>query len=246
MDSPPPDEPIPQTQARTLLASFTTFLTLTIHTVLYHRHIYPPETFLLAKHHNLPVHQSRHPGLCEWINDSVTQVRELLAHGRLDRVSINLHQFNSLQVVERWVFDVSSFPSWVDEEAEKNRQAAAAAKGKGKEVVRPLTWEERGIRERKRHKADERTRDELERQGAVNWIDVDESMRGALRRIAYAAEAKGPMQDGTFTVAVELRDSKPGLLVVSYPCAGTHSSNKRSNPRIGYHPNQNSRVMVQL
>ncbi|KAH6673988.1 HORMA domain-containing protein [Plectosphaerella plurivora] len=205
--SPSSGEAIPIPQARTLLTTFTTFLTLSVHTILYHRQIYPPESFLLARFHNLPVRQCRHPGLCAWINDSLTQVRALLASAQLSRVCVNIHHRRGLAVIERWVFDVSSFPAWIDDEAERARLAEAAAKGKGKERPRPVTWEERERREQRPRRMTEAERDELERGGAVNWVDVDEAMRGALRRVAYAAEKKGAAEEGcTFTIAVELKD----------------------------------------
>ncbi|KAK7721023.1 hypothetical protein SLS64_001317 [Diaporthe eres] len=43
--------------------------------------------------------------------------------------------------------------------------------------------------------------------GLVNWTDVDEQLRGAVRRLAYAGETMEALPPGcTFTVAVELRD----------------------------------------
>lgn len=214
--SPSSGESVPIPQARTLLTTFTTFLTLAVHTILYHRRIYPPEAFLLAKFHSFPVRQCRHPGLCAWINDSLTQVRALLARAQLARVCIDIHRPRDLAVAERWVFDTSAFPAWVDDEAERARLAAAAAKGKGKERARPVTWEERERREQRPRRITEAERDELERGGAVNWLDVDEAVRGALRRLAYAAEKKGPAEEGcTFTIAVELRDGAQPPLGVS-------------------------------
>lgn len=201
---------VPRPQARTLLNTFTTFLTLTIHTLLYHRCLYPQETFLLAKHHNLPIPQSRHPGLCSWINDSVAQIQPLLAQGRLARVCINLHLPETLRVIERWVFDLDRFPTWIDE----SESANGLAKGKGK----ALTWEERERRERRmlRGNADEVSREEAERESGVNWLDIDEAIRGALRRIAYTAETKGALPEGsTFTLAVELKDDAPAPVGVS-------------------------------
>ncbi|CAI4210910.1 unnamed protein product [Parascedosporium putredinis] len=45
---------------------------------------------------------------------------------------------------------------------------------------------------------------------SVNWVDVQEQLRGALMRVSYAAERLGPLpKDCTFTVAVELNDEAP-------------------------------------
>ena len=60
----------------------------------------------------------------------------------------------------------------------------------------------------------------LQAQGedGVNWTDVQEALRGALRRVAYAAESKPELPPGcTFTLAVELRDDAPAPIGVSVP-----------------------------
>jgi len=85
---------IPLAQAHTLLTSFHTFLTVAIHSILFYRHIYPRETFLSAKAYNLPVHQSRHPKLCAWIQDAVEAVAAQIAAGSVERVAVVLHASN--------------------------------------------------------------------------------------------------------------------------------------------------------
>ncbi|KAJ0385394.1 hypothetical protein COL922a_006464 [Colletotrichum nupharicola] len=184
----PPDSatgapvPIPRPQANTLLTSFTAFLTITIHTILYYRRLYPQRTFLMTKAHNLPVPQSRHPALCEWINSALAAIQDQLALGAVTKVCIVIHAPDSMAVVERWVFDVTNFPVW--------------ATGKGKEKLGA------GPRFQRREEEDD--------DGSVNWVDVNEAYRGALRRISYAGEIKGPLPEGcTFTLAVELRDEAP-------------------------------------
>ncbi|KAF5713359.1 mitotic spindle assembly checkpoint MAD2 [Fusarium mundagurra] len=165
---------IPASQASHLLSSFTTFLTLTLHTLLYHRALYPKTTFLTARALNLPVHQSRHPGLCTWINDAVASVAAQLRKGTVRRIAIAMHAAKTFDVLERWVFDVDLFPAgWGDrEEATYNPTLV-----------------------------------EGDDDGVVNWTDVNEALRGALRRIAQKAEMMPDLPKGsTFTVAVELRD----------------------------------------
>lgn len=189
----PPDSatgapvPIPRPQANTLLTSFTAFLTITIHTILYYRRLYPQQTFLMTKAHNLPVPQSRHPALCEWINSALAAIQDQLALGVVTKVCIVTHAPDSMAVVERWVFDVTNFPVW--------------ATGKGKEKLGA------GQRFQRREEEDD--------DGSVNWVDVNEAYRGALRRISYAGEMKGPLPEGcTFTLAVELRDEAPAPIGV--------------------------------
>ncbi|CCF41186.1 HORMA domain-containing protein [Colletotrichum higginsianum] len=177
-----PPVSIPRPQANTILTSFTSFLTLTVHTILYHRRLYPQQTFLMTKAHNLPVPQSRHPVLCDWINSAVAAIQDQLAIGAASKVCVVIHAHETMAVIERWVFDVTNFPAW--------------ATGKGKEKI--------GMGQRFQR------REEDDDDGSVNWVDVNEAYRGALRRLAYAAEMKGPLPEGcTFTMAVELRDEAP-------------------------------------
>ncbi|TDZ31367.1 DNA polymerase zeta processivity subunit [Colletotrichum spinosum] len=213
--SKPPDSatdtpvPISRPQANTLLTSFTAFLTITTHTILYHRRLYPPETFVMTKAHNLPVPQSRHPALCEWINSSLAAVQDQLAVGSASKICIVIHSPGSMAVVERWVFDVANFPVW------------ATGKGKDKLVT--------GQRFQRREEDDD--------DGSVNWVDVNEAYRGALRRIAYAGEVKGPLPEGcTFTVAVELRDEAPAPIGHPQPWIPSEPSlqpSSQANPEAG-------------
>ncbi|KAI0155031.1 HORMA domain-containing protein [Xylariaceae sp. FL1272] len=53
-----------------------------------------------------------------------------------------------------------------------------------------------------RPKLDEETSEE------INWTDVEEQLRAALRRLAYAGEKMAPLPKGcTYTLAIELRDN---------------------------------------
>lgn len=135
----PPPNPIPLKEAHTLITTFTTFLTVGIHNILFYRNIYPPTTFLSARAYNFPVHQNRHPKVCSWISDAVDAVAAQLATGTVDRIAVVVHaplqpdiEWNSQRrkgkekddgtpdfsavppgaVLERWMFDVARFPGW--------------------------------------------------------------------------------------------------------------------------------------
>ncbi|KAI5866721.1 DNA-binding protein [Durotheca rogersii] len=181
---------IPSGQASYLLVSFTHFLTVCIHNILYYRSIYPQETFLMSRAYNLPVHQSRHPKVCSWIRDAVDAVRAQLARGAAERVAVVVYD-SQARVAERWMFDVSAFPAWTGFDAAPRGPRTAeddesdpsadndpeAGPGPGPGPVR------------------------------VNWTDVDEQLRATVRKLAYAGEKMAPLPEGcTFTVAVELRD----------------------------------------
>ncbi|KAG7106222.1 DNA polymerase zeta processivity subunit like protein [Verticillium longisporum] len=216
LPQPQPGPDIPRPQARSLLQTFSSFLTMTLHTLIFHRALYPRPTFLLARHNNLVVPQSRHPAVCAWINDAVGQVTPLLAVGRLAKVTINFHLPRTLQVVDRWVIDVSHFPAWIDEDdvavlagggQQQQQQQHVSSRGRDRLIV---AWEQQEKRRTRARREDEAERELAELERAVNWVDVDEAVRGALSRIGSAAATKGPLpEDSTFTVAVELREDAP-------------------------------------
>ncbi|KAH7134352.1 HORMA domain-containing protein [Dactylonectria macrodidyma] len=216
--APPQTVPIPSTTAATLLDAFTTFLTLALHSLLYHRGLYPPATFLTARALNLPVRQSRHPGLCAWINDAVAAAAVQLRAGTARRVVVAMHAPKSLAVLERWVFDVEDFPaSWGDA-------------GEGEAVEEEEQEQEQ--------ENDDDAASVAEDEDVVNWTDVNEALRGALRRIAYAGETMPTLPGGsTFTLAVELRDEAPAPIGHPQPWI---PSQPKLQPPTKSSPNQGS------
>lgn len=95
---------------RTLIAAFTEFLTVAVHTILYERSIYPKTSFLTAKKYNHPVRQSRHPKVCNWINDAITAVETELLKGVVDSVAVVIFSKDN-KAMERFIFDASRFPA---------------------------------------------------------------------------------------------------------------------------------------
>lgn len=94
---------------RAFIASFTDFLTVAIHTILYERDIYPKTSFLSARKYNFAVRQNRHPKVCEWINDAVDAAENELLKCSVDRIAVVIYTKDN-QPVERFMFDVSRFP----------------------------------------------------------------------------------------------------------------------------------------
>ncbi|KAI1809234.1 HORMA domain-containing protein [Poronia punctata] len=170
-------------QATRLLTTFTHFLTVCIHNILYYRNIYPATTFLTSRAYNLPVHQSRHPAVCAWVRDAVDAARAQIAQGCVERLAVVVYDAGG-RPLERWMFDLARLPVW------------NGVSGKGKERA----WA--------REEEDDDVPDEGDdQQSKINWTDVDEQLRAAVRRLAYTGEKLSPVPDGcTFTVAVELRD----------------------------------------
>jgi mitotic spindle assembly checkpoint protein MAD2B len=232
-EGPPPPQTaeVPIGEARTLFNSFSSFLTVSIHTILYYRGIYPKETFLSAKAFNLPVHQSRHPKVCSWINDAVDAVMTQAAKGSAERVAVVIHaplhpsppgdspdqQLAPASVLERWMFDISQFPSWPGGiEAMKNfrgedrggdrlqgdEENAGEELGSGDENAEDIVLDTAAT--------------DADRPELLNWTDVDEQLRGAVRRLAYAGETMEALPTGcTFAVAVELRED--ALAPIGHP-----------------------------
>lgn len=116
-----------------------------------------------------------------------------MALGRVDKISLVVYDVAGKKeavVQERWVFDVSSWP--VVERRERFVEFAEPAdggKGKGKEVLDP---------------EEPKTEEEKIK---IQIVDIEEQLRGTIRKLAYTAEKMPPLPEGcTYTVVVELRD----------------------------------------
>jgi len=89
--------------------TFTSFLTVAIHTILYERNIYPSTSFLSARKYNFSVRQSRHPRVCQWITDAVSAVETELLKGAAEKIAVVIYDPQD-KPLERFMFDVSHFP----------------------------------------------------------------------------------------------------------------------------------------
>ncbi|KAL7805421.1 zeta subunit of DNA polymerase [Trichoderma gracile] len=179
----------PADSASPLLSAFTSFLTIAIHSLLYHRGLYPEQSFLAARAFNLAVRQSRHPGLCAWIADAVDAVSVRLRTGSVSRIALVVHGPPPRVVVrERWIFDVDRFPNSWGTAAEMR----AAARAPPSHQLDPDEQMGHGD-------PNDPTK--------INWADIHEALRAALQRLAFAAQAEPQLPEGcTFTLAVELRE----------------------------------------
>ncbi|KAL6818196.1 DNA-binding protein [Trichoderma sp. SZMC 28013] len=194
--SPPPPQDssshshsLPPHAANPLLSSFTSFLTIAIHSLLYHRHLYPSTSFLATRAYNLPVHQSRHPGLCTWISDAVAAIAVQLRAGSVRRIVLAVHSPSPSIVRERWVFDVHRFPAW----------------GTAAETDAPTSHQQQDQQQEDLDEPPEDVDDAAAEK--LNWADIHEALRAALQRLAYAAQGAPKLPPGcTFTLALELRD----------------------------------------
>ena len=80
MDSPraaaTPSTASPQVTFHELLTSFHQFLIILTHSILYYRRVYPEDSFKLARFYDIAVHQNRHPGVCDWIQEVTSSCLE--------------------------------------------------------------------------------------------------------------------------------------------------------------------------
>jgi hypothetical protein len=88
-----------------VLDTFIEFLIVAIHQILHERKIYSSTTFTTTKKYNLPVQQSRHPGLCDYINHTTTAVHRAILSGTVKRISVVI--FVQDLPREQFVFDIS-------------------------------------------------------------------------------------------------------------------------------------------
>mmetsp|Transcript_14259 Transcript_14259/g.43791 ORF Transcript_14259/g.43791 Transcript_14259/m.43791 type:complete len:235 (+) Transcript_14259:51-755(+) len=100
------------------------FLRVLVHLILYTRRVYPEETFERRRFLEVIVYRSRHPGLCEYIDDAVQGLGELLCAGLAEAFVIVIHeagethrcelprsrelQFYAPSVFERFVVELHS------------------------------------------------------------------------------------------------------------------------------------------
>ncbi|KAI1367310.1 HORMA domain-containing protein [Xylaria arbuscula] len=185
-------------QATTLLTTFTHFLTVSIHNILYYRGLYPSATFLTSRAYNLPVHQSRHPAVCSWVRDAVDAARAQLVLGSVERLALVIYDAAGA-VMERWMFDVARFPVWngvpLSNQSEVDIQEKEGAAEDEEDIAAAADIDAELLGGGDQQQSD------------INWTNVDEQLRAAVRRLAYVGEKMGPLPEGcTFSVAVELRD----------------------------------------
>ncbi|KIY51274.1 DNA-binding protein [Fistulina hepatica ATCC 64428] len=100
------DVPNPLTFNQTV-RGIVEFIEVAIHTILYVRHVYPPDLFVRRKKYDTPVFQSRHPALNEYISGAMKAIGEELALGNVDKVVLVIND-NEQTALERFIFAVEN------------------------------------------------------------------------------------------------------------------------------------------
>jgi len=168
--------PPPQTYAA-LCQTFSAFLIVALHTVLYERNIYPESTFLTARAYNFPVRQSRHPLVCQWINEAVNAVEAELLKRTVARVAFVIFEAEGRgRPLERFVFDLSR---WPDVPAGEVSTPIVRA---GANAAVPT--------------ADTKIS-----------IDLEEQLRAVMSKLSVCGKTLKPIPENcTYTVCIELKD----------------------------------------
>ncbi|KAG6380867.1 DNA-binding protein [Boletus reticuloceps] len=89
------------------LKGMAEFIEVAIHTILYARQIYPPDLFVRRKRYDMPVFQSRHPALNEYISGAVKAIADELASGNIQKVVIVIKDKDQVPL-ERFIFAVQN------------------------------------------------------------------------------------------------------------------------------------------
>jgi len=79
------------------------FIEVAIHTILYVRQIYPPDLFVRRKKYDMPVFQSRHPALNEYISGAVKAITDELVSGNIQKVVVVIKDKDQV-ALERFIF----------------------------------------------------------------------------------------------------------------------------------------------
>ncbi|KAF1915064.1 DNA-binding protein [Ampelomyces quisqualis] len=179
------------------LAAFTSFLAAYTHTLLYLRALYPRASFVHARFHNAAVYQSRHPLVCDWVRDAVAAVREELLAGSVARIAIVVFGTaggataspGSAGIMERYMFDVSTFP--VVSKHERNMA---------------IEWDDAG------HESDASDPAVTSKAREKEWdvhvdTDLSEQFRAALIALTTRTSQLAPLPSHcSFNISMELKD----------------------------------------
>ncbi|MCJ1353894.1 MAG: hypothetical protein MMC33_003881 [Icmadophila ericetorum] len=217
-----------------LISTFSDFLTVAIHTILYERNLYPRTSFLSARKYDYPVRQSRHPKVCQWIQDAVLAVEAELLKGTVDQISLLIYSPDGISTVplERFVFRPSlpsvpyperltpfapqpqplSSPTLTDPSS-KPAPADAAAETPTGSAPPPTPLRK-----------------------PIQAINLETQFRSTLSRLSNLHSSLSPLPEGcTFTLIVEIKDdaepptehptawivAEPGLQAASGASAGS-------------------------
>jgi len=84
----------------------TEFFEYGIHSILYQRGIYPPESFTRKQEYGLTLLVSTDPKVKDFLTNVLTQIKDWLIERKVKRLVVVLTSVESKEVLERWEFKV--------------------------------------------------------------------------------------------------------------------------------------------
>ena len=169
-----------------LITTLTSFLTVSIHHLLFLRRIYPPVSFLSSRAYNYPVRQNRHPVVCEWVQSAIDAIRDQLEKGTVEKVAMCIFECDTNEVLERWTFDLKALPVVDREEMETVFESRNEGADGGEE--RPNN----GLRQK------------------LNVADLEAQFRAVLSRLNAAAGKMTALPEDrvySFTMTIEVKEN---------------------------------------
>lgn len=161
-----------------LIDTLCSFLTVSIHHLLYLRRLYPPVSFVSVRAYNSPVRQSRHPAVCRWVQDAIAAVRDQLEKNAVDNVALCIYECDhNNTVLERWIFDLRQFPI-VDK---RNRDVPFAQEAASPATAAPPPQANSNSKPQLQVAQDSSLRK------PVSWADLEAHFRAILSRIGVCA-----------------------------------------------------------
>jgi mitotic spindle assembly checkpoint protein MAD2B len=164
-----------------LIQTLCSFLTVSIHHILYLRSIYPRASFLSTRAYNFPARQNRHPAVCGWINSAIDAVRDQLEKNTVEKIALCIFDLERNVVLEKWTFDLATFPL-----VEKLDRDTPFEREGGEDNLSAINLKER-----------------------INIADLEAQFRAVLSRLTSASARLTDLpkqKECSFTVSIEVRD----------------------------------------
>lgn len=81
------------------------FLEAAVHSILHVRDLYPSEVFERRRYCGVPIQWVRHPGLRDYIHQTVNSLRTWIQQGIVEKIALVVHDRN-MTLVERFIFSL--------------------------------------------------------------------------------------------------------------------------------------------
>ncbi|KAK4686736.1 hypothetical protein P7C73_g3380, partial [Tremellales sp. Uapishka_1] len=86
--------------------TLASFLEVALHTLLCIRQVYPPSTFTRRRAHSVPVYQSRHPQVREYVSEVCALIGKEMLQANVSRVTVVIKAVDTGLPLERFIIDL--------------------------------------------------------------------------------------------------------------------------------------------